>query len=101
MAYRVVYGPERKESKQVNGSGMRISLLTVFFLAVFLIIVNCSWPAGRETLQDIFLPVESRTAFAELVSDIKEGEPLPDAVQAFCQTIIENAELSDEHEIPD
>jgi hypothetical protein len=100
MAYRVVYHPDRKEPEKSGGSGFRITLFTLIFLGFFVVIVNCCWPAGRERLQYLFIPEESKAAVHELVDDLKHGESLADAVQVFCETVIENAGVADEYEDP-
>lgn len=68
-------------------------MVAVSFL-VFSIIVRLIWPEGTSMLQSCFLPNEcsvTEEAFSVLITDIKNGTTLEDAVWAFCSSIIDEA----------
>lgn len=95
MAYRIDYGPAQPEEKSCT---LRLQVLTASFLLLFVLLVKQAWPEGTAKLQEIFLPGDAhstQTAFQELISDLQNGEGLGDAVTAFCEEIIDHAELED------
>lgn len=49
----------------------------------------------KQLLWDIFLPGATESteiAFSQMISDLKAGDSLRDAVNAFCMEILENAQ---------
>ncbi len=63
------------------------------FLAVAVLTMQAWWPAGAETARKWLVceeigPVEA--AAQAFVADVLDGEPLPDAAAAFCQTVLED-----------
>ena len=95
MAYRIEYGTVNKPQKEPGRHPLRIPLLTALFFLVFVLFVNLAWPEGKAVLQDSFLPGNSKQSFAELITDLQEGEPLSDAVTAFCKSILEDGKIAD------
>lgn len=98
MGYRVEYGPQekKKESKLLNP--LKMQILTTVFLLFFVLGVRGAWPEGTEKLKEFLLPGElsvTETAFQNLVTEIKEGESIGDAVSTFCREIVEHAQISD------
>ena len=90
MGYRVVYGEDPFEQPK-PGKG-RLGLMTAGCFLAFVVGVRCFWPQGAETLGRICLPSEGTVAaFSQMTADLKAGEPLGDAVTAFCRTIVEDA----------
>lgn len=90
MGYRVVYGamPPVKRRK----SKLRLQALTAAFLLAFALTVRQAWPEGQEMLRRFLLPGEptvTEEAFRNMISDLQGGEPLADAVTAFCAQIVE------------
>lgn len=97
MAYRIVYGPMPKGTCPERRSTFRFHLLTAVFLLLFVLLVRQAWPEGTERLRSVLLPGEpgsTEKAVQVLLTDVQEGEPIGDAVTAFCRQIIENGQAS-------
>lgn len=97
MAYRIVYGPMPKMVHPKREGYVRLQLLTAVFLLLFVLLVRQAWPEGTDMLRSILLPGEpgiTEQSVQLMLEDIREGEPLGDAVAAFCRQIIENGEAS-------
>ena len=91
MGYKIVYGEDIKISPSSRGN--RIRVLTAPFLMAFCLLTGALWPEGRELLRDVLLPgvpTATESAFHNLVNDLRVGEPLDDAVTAFCRRVIVN-----------
>lgn len=83
MGYRIVYGEQRKRTLPIR----RFFLGAICVLIAALLI----WPAGRNALQQIFLPGDAdvtASALRNLTEDLHDGVAIGDAVTAFCQEII-------------
>lgn len=94
MAYRIEYGPpsHHRQSKLP----VRLILFTGCFFALFLLGVKIFWPAGRETLYHLLLPVRNnsfQTAADAFLADLKGGVPFYQSLTAFCREVISYAEL--------
>ena len=97
MAYRIVYGPMPKATSPGRQISLRISMMTVVFLLLFVLLVKQTWPEGTDMLRSVLLPGEpgkTETAVQTLLEDMRNGEPVGDAVTAFCRQIIENGQTS-------
>ena len=88
MGYRIVYGEEPAVTTAERKSHLR--LMTAGFALVFVILVRLCWPEGTQMLRQTLLPGDN-AALEQLKEDIQAGEPIGDAVTAFCQTIVEEA----------
>ena len=90
MGYRVIYGEDPFEKPKVKGG--RLGLMTAGCFLAFVVGVRCFWPAGAERLGRMFLPGEGTVAALEqMAEDLQAGEPLGDAVTAFCRQVVEDA----------
>ena len=90
MGYRITYdnGTIRKETVQVHrfkwkrwGSGCLAFVLAVTFM----------FPRGRLWFRDLLLPGDEQVTSAALegmVSDLRSGEPIGEAVETFCREIL-------------
>lgn len=92
MAYRVDYQPIKK----VRGAEKRRvpvpALIAMFFLA-FVLLVNTAWPRGSQVLRRLVFSGDTAVtaaALEDMARDLGEGEALPDALEAFCKTILKN-----------
>lgn len=91
MAYIVQYSPEdsKRYPQCKKKQNVRLSkfLLFVFILTAAIFIRLYGLPE--------FLipgdPVVTKNAVASMVTDLKSGEPLNNAVTAFCTAILDNA----------
>lgn len=94
MGYRVEYGRDGQKRKQEKG---RLPALTAAFFLVFLLLVNGLWPKGREALRRIVFPgdrVVTVAAWEEMTRQLRSGESVGSAFEAFCREIVEHAGLS-------
>lgn len=95
MGYRVDYQPVKK----VRGAEKRTSkipALTALFLVLFLLLVNGFWPRGAEVLKEVLIPGDPAVTVAALedfATELKAGENLSGAWEAFCRRVIGEAEL--------
>ena len=87
MGYRIVYGDDPFE-KQERRSHLRS--MTAGFALALVILVRLFYPQGAQVLREVLLPGDHE-AFMQLTERIQSGEPIGDAVTAFCQTIVEEA----------
>lgn len=95
MGYYMVYGSAANQEKKHTVSGFRILLMTISFLTAFLLTVNRAWPTGRTVLQNLFLPgnaTVSSQALSDLVTDLQDGNSVAEAVEAFCRSVLKEAE---------
>lgn len=88
MGYRIVYGEDPFVDQTRGRSHLKV--MTAGFLLAFVLMVRLLWPQGTAVLRQTLLPREN-PAFLQLQSDIQAGEPIGDAVTAFCQRIVEEA----------
>lgn len=94
MGYRIVYGPQIKKPIVRTGSNGRLRTMIAAAFLVFSLVVRLTWPDGTEVLQSILLPGDltvTEQAFSVMISDLRDGEPITDAVTVFCQTVIDDA----------
>lgn len=90
LGYRIVYGGDEPANFCDKSTGRLRTMVAVMFL-MFSLIVRLSWPEGAEQLRTYLLPgVQTVTeqAFNQLCSDLRQGEPVAYAVEAFCSRII-------------
>lgn len=96
MSYRIVYGPMPKVKSTAEGNLFRFQLLTAVFLMLFALVVKCFWPQGMAVLQSVLIPGEvgaTEVAFFEMLTNLKNGDAMAEAVTAFCRQVIESAEV--------
>lgn len=95
MAYRIVYGPVKGRQGTGRGGGLRIQTMTAAWLLVFALTVSRVWPEGTDKLREYLLPGQDGTqaAVMELMTEIQAGEPVGEALTAFCRQIIENGKI--------
>ncbi len=88
MGYRISYQGGAAEKISVRS---RKKLKWIPFVAVLFMLAMTIFPAGRLTLWNIFLPgneAVTAEALESLAAELMAGEPLGDAVEAFCLEII-------------
>ncbi|MDD5863524.1 MAG: hypothetical protein PUD80_02655 [Firmicutes bacterium] len=94
MGYRVAYDTGGKKRRQRS---RRAPVLTAAAFLVFLLLVNGLWPRGRQALRDMVFPGDrtvTAAAWDELTRQLRAGEPVGSAFEAFCREIIDHAGLS-------
>lgn len=98
MAYRIEYAQNSKYQPPASFSWDRLGRMAVVFFLIFLLATAVFWADGRLMLQRILLPCDmdvTTAAFGSMLEDIREGESLEVAVEAFCKEIITGAALTD------
>lgn len=81
MGYEIVYEKKKKRS---------LGPLAAAWFLVFCLIVGACWPEGREMLRSLLFPGDwtvTAQAAETFALDLKAGEPLGAAVEAFCGRI--------------
>ena len=92
MGYRVDYPSFSAIPQQKKGSFLRRAALTLGTAALFLTAVNSFSPEGAEILERLFQPdrwLLTRSALETMAARLKCGEPLTDAVTAFCRELVQ------------
>lgn len=85
MAYKIYYG--NAQPKRIARRKGRLFVFTVCFFLLFLLTVSCLAPGQMETLRKTLFPQSHVDA---LLQDLRDGEPLSEAVSAFCQGIFQD-----------
>lgn len=89
MGYRIVYGEDPFYKKPE--SHFRLRLMTAAFALVFVLLVRCCWPQGTRLLRKALLPGTQEAAFSRMAQEIRAGEPVGEAVTAFCRSVVQDA----------
>lgn len=85
MGYRVIYGEDPFQKKEKR----HLPAMTAGFALAFVILVRCFWPQGTAVLREVLLP--QANGMEQLTEQIRAGEPVGDAVTAFCRGLVEEA----------
>ena len=88
MGYRIVYGEDPFVQRPRRKGSLR--LMTAGFALAFVVLVRCFWPQGADLLRQSLLPGEQE-ALRQMKEEIQAGEPIGEAVTAFCRSIVEDA----------
>ena len=96
MGYAIQYGskPRCEKNGRKNRIGANAALIALILVAVMC--VRAAFPGLAQRVRGILLPGfgnESAAAFAAMVERVGEGERVDHAVGAFCQEIMENAQI--------
>ncbi len=96
LGYRIQYGPMAKGEVQWNRKRIgRLKAKTMWLLAVLSILLLAV--AQRHGILEKLLipgnPEVTKAAYIQFKQDVKEGEPVGEAITAFCRTVIENANI--------
>ena len=90
VAYRIVYGGEPRRERAKRGVGLRFQTMTAACLLLFTLGVSQFWPQGTAKLREYLIP-DTQGAVLELMAQIQAGEPVEQALTAFCRQIIQDA----------
>ena len=91
MPYRVDYSWDSRHSVKKRGSALRRGVATLFFFALFLLGVRFLWPEGSAVLRDLVFARDTQqvwAAFGTFASDMEQGSPLFQAVQALMARLV-------------
>ena len=98
MAYRIEDAQNSKYQPPASLCWDRLGGMAMVFFLIFLLATAVFWPSGRLMLQRMILPCDmdvTTAAFGSMLEDIRDGESLEVAVEAFCKEIITGAALTD------
>ena len=96
MAYSIQYDPEYNSRFPIKPFNKVWTKLASYLLIVSVLIL-CLFGYARETVKSWLLPGDptvTEDALISMVEDIRAGEPIGDAITAFCLEILENAQGS-------
>ena len=96
MSYYIEYGPAIPPRYIKKPRTARLQILTATWLLVFFFLVRAFFPSGAAYLRETLLPdapTVTQEALEDLMSDLRNGEPLEDAFAAFCTYIIDRDEM--------
>lgn len=71
--------------------------MTAACLLLFVLFVRQAWPEGTAKLQEFLLPGEptvTQEAFDTMIDKIQDGEPVREALTAFCQKVVDHGKTS-------
>ena len=92
MAYRISYdgvGKYRLKNKNKRkGIYSAVFVLLLVFVAISIKVSGLTW------VQEVLLPGDSAVtaaALEDMVTDLRNGDSLYEAIKAFCQEIVEHA----------
>ena len=96
MGYHIDYGLASQRKSDGTGSLFRIAAATALFFLLFCMIIWTCWPEGREVLCAFVFPGGGQTTIeaAEVfVYELKNGEPIKDALTHFCREILYHGDI--------
>ena len=96
MAYRIEYDRPKQNSPDSGMSAMRVFFLFCAFFLIFAFWTWCFWPEGRMAFAELLFPggAEPAMAAAEVfVEELRNGEPISEALEHFCRDIVAYAHL--------
>lgn len=94
MGYAILYEPELNKKLKIPNQNQKKILRICALAACALLVILCLQAPVRTVIRDFLIPGDpdvTQSAFAQMVTDIRAGEPFSDAVTVFCQEILEHA----------
>lgn len=98
MGYRIEYDMGIGKFEVRENRKDKFPVLVAGAFVLFLLLTWSLWPEGAEVLRDILIPGDNAVtvqAMKDMSHNLKNGVALSDAVTAFCQDVIQGAELED------
>ena len=97
MGYKIMYSPEDNNKYPTGQSGRKHKwLLPVIIILALLMSIRTA--QVRDRLEEWIIPGNdqiTKAAFSVMIDEIRTGEPVTEAVTAFCRVIIENGNTED------
>lgn len=96
MSYRISYDGKAEKTffkEKDSKKYIRYTLMCIAGMIVAILLY-----ANKPKIENIIYPGDpqvTKNAVATMISDIRSGEDVKDAVMAFCQEIVDNAEVQD------
>lgn len=97
MGYQIMYSPEDNHKYPTIKSRRKHRWLIPVVISVALFI-SAGIPKVRNHLEYLLIPGDTqitKAAFSAMLEQIKTGEPINEAVTAFCREIIENGKTGE------
>ena len=94
MSYRVEYGVSG-ESVFINTDKLRRKKRGVRIICAMLVVAVLAYGIVNGWIWDFFFPGHNeitKAAAENMIAEIREGEPVADAVTAFCKEIVQNGQ---------
>ena len=91
LGYTIQYTPEGHTRTEIRRKSPPLRSIAALFLLILAITVRILFPAATEGISQHLLPVapsRTETAFSSMVERLCLGEPIVDAVTAFCTEIL-------------
>lgn len=98
MGYAISYGPKLDCEKKRHKGTFSAHVAAVMVILAAAVCVHFAFPGAVQRVRSVLLPGfgdHTVTALAEMVERVEDGERLDSAVSAFCQEIMDNAEIQD------
>lgn len=95
MGYRINYASDNNVRYKKHAVS-RVKTKAGVLLCLFILLATVCWPHGREMMQNLFIPGDAETtiyATDRLIISLSNGEKLGNALETFCITILEGANL--------
>ena len=92
MSYRIDYNPENRKKYPMKKT--KTTSWLIYTLVVIAVIFTAQKACKNEAIKTVLLPGDpeiTSSAISTMIDDVKSGEPIKDAVTAFCLEIIHNA----------
>lgn len=97
MGYSIQYGADSHvETAWKRKAGRKYRRYLMVF-AVFVTAAIFAFSGGKKGLEDMLIPGNpevTKAAFSQLADDLREGNPLKEALVTFCREIIGDAAVS-------
>lgn len=96
MGYRIQYGQTMTKTPIADEKVLhKLKKLRLLIPVCVFFLISLLW-SKRDAVHDFLIPgnaAVTEAAVAEFVNDLRAGENFGDAITAFCQEIIENADI--------
>lgn len=95
MAYSIRYGKAQDLKRYEKGNDPNWGLSLLAFLMALAAGIRVFMPEVFDSVVTAFIPWDETavSAFQLMVENVYQGQPVGEAVDAFCRSIIENAEF--------
>lgn len=98
MSYTIQYGPSGKAEAEWNSSRTKRKRRTAAAILLAVVAIGVLLLGGADRVRDFLIPGDpevTKAAFAQFTENIRQGEPVGDAITAFCREIIDNADIQE------
>ena len=95
MPYIIRYGNDRDLERFTRKDGSDWGIVIFAFLAALIVGIRVFCPELFTAGAELLIPWDDTTAaaFSIMVENVHGGQPVMDAVEAFCRSVLNNASL--------